>query len=358
MTAFLAIQRLWWAGSRSKFTAVDWRGDDSQIPVPTQGDISPNYYVNVKNAFMTAPALASLCGQLSGDKVMLGHSLGNMLVSSAAVDHDLAYLKYYMLNAAVPMETYDENESDELMVDGAWRDVSPTFRASRFTQLFAQSPQDFRASLSWRGRFAGIADAVNCYSPTEDVLTNPTTNKIFGMESSNFGGAWSKQELFKGCSLWYGVNAVTFSGTEIEGGWGINAAYTANPLAYVPFVGLRASYFEDWTREDMITDPLFTSFDDERMASTNLLEIVDAELRAKMLSDAIPAESFAAGANETKGLSENYNLQTGTSERWPEDRCKRVNGNSYPLWRHSDVKDVSFYYVHALFKKITKEAVQ
>jgi hypothetical protein len=36
------------AGSRSKFTAVDWRGDDSQLPVPTQGDISQNYYVNRK----------------------------------------------------------------------------------------------------------------------------------------------------------------------------------------------------------------------------------------------------------------------------------------------------------------------
>ena len=297
MTAFLAIQRLWWAGSRSKFTAVDWRGDDSQIPVPTQGDISPNYYVNVKNAFLTAPALVNLCGRLLGEKVMLGHSLGNMLVSSAAVDHNLSYSKYYMLNAAVPMEAYDEEAMMGLMVDGAWKDVSPTFRSSRFSDLFSETPQDFRNGLSWRGRFAGIANAVNCYSPTEDVLTNPTTNKIFGAESSNFGGAWSKQELFKGCALWYGVNAVTFSGTEIEGGWGINASYTANPLAYVPLVGFRAGYFENWTRDDMITDPLFSSFDDERMASTNLLEIIDAELRAKMLGDAIPAESFVVGAS-------------------------------------------------------------
>ena len=80
------------------------------------------------------------------------------------------------------------------------------------------------ALWSFCGRFAGIQNAVNCYSPTEEVLTNPMTNKIFGVESSNFGGAWSKQELFKGCALWYGVNAVTFSGTEIEGGWGISAA--------------------------------------------------------------------------------------------------------------------------------------
>jgi pimeloyl-ACP methyl ester carboxylesterase len=342
------FKRLWWAGARSKFTAVDWRGDDSQIAVPTQGDISPNYYVNVKNAFMTAPALVSLCGQLPGEKVMLGHSLGNMLVSSAAVDHGLSYSKYYMLNAAVPMEAYDRTAADDLMVDGAWADIDESFRASRFANLFTETPSDFRAGLSWRGRFAGIANAVNCYSPTEEVLTNPTTNKIFGVESSNFGGAWSKQELFKGCALWYGVNAVTFSGTEIEGGWGINAAYTVNPLAYVPFVGLRPGYFENWIREDMITDPLFTSFNDERMASTNVLEIVDDELRAKMLGDAIPAESFAAGANMTGGVGKNHNLHDDMEKTWP-----KVKGGKTSVWEHSDIKNVAYFYLHKLFKKIS-----
>ena len=202
--------------------------------------------------------------------------------------------------------------------------------------------------MSWRGRFAGIQNAVNCYSPTEDVLTNPTTNKIFVVESSNFGGAWSKQELFKGCALWYGVNAVTFSGTEIEGGWGINAAYTANPLAYVPFAGLRPSYFEDWTQEDRITDPLFTDFDDSRMSSTNLLAIVDDELRAKMLGDAIPAESFAAGANAVDGVQDNFNMQTLVTEDWP----RKVKGQL--RWHHSDVKDVSYAFVHLLFEKFVK----
>ena len=199
--------------------------------------------------------------------------------------------------------------------------------------------------MSWRGRFAGIQNAVNCYSPTEDVLTNPTTNKIFGVESSNFGGAWSKLELFKGCALWYGVNAVTFSGTEIEGGWGINAAYMANPLAYVPLVGLRPGYFENWTRDDMITDPLFTSFDDERMASTNVLEIADDELRAKMLGDAIPAESFAAGANKVKTL-ENISLHSCMGVGWPRlDKNKK-----YAVWKHSDVKDVAPFFTSSIFK--------
>ena len=192
-----------------------------------------------------------------------------------------------------------------------------------------------------------MRNAVNCYSPTEEVLANPTTNKVLGVESSDFGGAWSKQELFKGCALWYGVNAVTFSGTEIEGGWGINAAYMANPLAYVPLVGLRSGYFENWTRDEMITNPLFTSFDDERMASTNVLTIVDDELRAKMLGDAIPAESFAAGANATGGVSKNHNLHDYMETTWP-----RTNDDEECFWNHSDIKDVAYPYLFKLFKMI------
>jgi hypothetical protein len=70
-------------------------------------------------------------------------------------------------------------------VDSAWGGVPVAYRASDWSSLFTNT--DFRASLSWRGRFAGIANAVNCYSETEDVLQNP--------EIHGYGGAWSMQEL-------------------------------------------------------------------------------------------------------------------------------------------------------------------
>ena len=94
-----------------------------------------------------------------------------------------------------------------------------------------------------------------------------------------------------------------------------------------------------------ITSPLFTSFNDSRMASTNALNIVDYRLRAKMLSDSIPAESFAAGRNETSGVSGNYNYQSATPNGWPSNR----DG-----WFHSDLKDVAFWYTYKLFEKIVK----
>ena len=115
---------------------------------------------------------------------------------------------------------------------------------------------DFRASLSWCGRFAGIANVVNCYSETEDVLTNPTPHGL--------GGAWSKQELFKGTTVWHALNAVPFLGLDVacEGGWGINAMYAANPMYYLPVVGYYASV-SNLSREAVIEHPLFTPFSTE-----------------------------------------------------------------------------------------------
>ena len=344
------FKRLWQAGARSKFTAVDWYGDESQFYLPTEGDVSPNYYINVEHAFMTAETLKNACAQLPGDKVMLAHSLGNMLVSAAAKDYDLQYTKYYMLNAAVPMEAYDVDAQNGLMIDGAWKDLGNRFRASHFYEAFASDPLDFRSKLSWKGRFAGIRNAINCYSPTEDVLKNPSQIKLFGVNvGEDYGGAWSKQELFKGCSLWYGVNSVTFAGTHIEGGWGGNANYLTRPLAYIPLVGFRASYFDGYTREDLITNALFTAFNDTRMALTNALNLVDSGLRAKMLGDAIPAESFAAGRNAINGVSQNFNFQGQNIPNWPK------KSGSDNAWEHSDIKNVAYCFVHAIFDKMKRQ---
>ena len=68
-------------------------------------------------------------------------------------------------------------------------------------------------------------------------------------------------------------------------------------------------------REDLITSPLFTTFEDGRMASTNALDFADAELRAKMLGDAIPAESFAAGRNVLDGFEMAYYLNPTPLDR-------------------------------------------
>ena len=301
------------------------------------------------HAFASAPALASQVAALPGtNTVLLAHSLGNMLVSSAIKDCGLSdYSKYYMLNAAVPMEAYDEDAFTSNMVDSAWSNVPITYRASDWSSLFETN--DFRASLSWCGRFAGIQNAVNCYSETEDVLANPMLHGL--------GGAWSKQELFKGTTVWHALNAVPLLGLDVacEGGWGINATYAVNPYYYVPAYGFFANAMVNFTREEAIESPLFTPFKAETatMHSTNLYAIVDADcrsqLRAKFLGDAIPATSFAMGANSTNGLEEHYDMQDAVQDNaWPSGRVV----NDERKWFHSDIKNVAYFYLHQVFNRI------
>lgn len=208
-----------------------------------------------------------------------------------------------------------------------------------------------REGLSWKGRFSGLHDLINCYSSTEEVLANPTSRKFFGHEWEGFGGAWSQQELFKGCSVWYPINALTFSGVRIEGGWGINAAYMADPLAYIPLYGFLPYYFANFSTGDIITQPLFTSFNDSRMHSTAALNIEDYQLRAKMLGDAIPAETFAVGANpfDDESIAVDYNYQSQVPNGWPHEEDEVL------VWGHSDIKNVAYIYTYEFFRKITTE---
>ena len=87
------------------------------------------------------------------------------------------------------------------------------------------------------------------------------------------------------------------------------------------------------------------------MHSTNLFTIVNAsyrnELRAKFLADAIPATSFAAGANETGGMKDNYNLHDYMATGWP----KKDSEENY-VWQHSDIKNVAYFFTYKIFEKI------
>ena len=150
------FKRLHQSGSNSRFTAVDWRGDDTRgaIGLPSYKDETPNYYINVEHAFETASQFVQDCAKLDGEKIILAHSLGNMLVSSAAKDHGLVYKKYYMLNAAVPMEAYDNSAFAPAMIDHDWRGVTDTVYSANWYLLFDDG--DGRGRFTWKDRFSGI----------------------------------------------------------------------------------------------------------------------------------------------------------------------------------------------------------
>ena len=170
---------------------------------------------------------------------------------------------------------------------------------------------------------------------------------------------WQKQEVFKGTTIWNGLNAVPFLGLSVacEGGWGINTAYAVTPYYYVPGYGFFANAMTNFTREAAIESPLFTPFKTETAAmhSTNLFEIADAAyrdgLRAKFLGDAIPATSFAAGANAIDGLIDNYNMQSAVQDNvWPNGRIV----NDERKWFHSDIIRVAYFYLHQVFARFKR----
>ena len=167
------------------------------------------------------------------------------------------------------------------------------------------------------------------------------------------------QELFKGTSIWNALNVIPFLGLDVacEGGWGINTNHALNPMVYTPGYGFFSNAVVGITREDAITHPLFTPFREEadNMHSTNMFIIADANygrnLRAKFLGDAIPARSFAVGANSIDGLIDNYNMQSAVQDNaWPNEQV--VNGER--KWFHSDIRKVAYFYLHQVFTRIKR----
>ena len=251
--------------------------------------------------------------------------------------------------AEAAMEAYDGTEQAADMVDPDWANVPAAYRASRWHGLFADTPDEFRSSLSWCGRFAGITNAVNCYSETEDVVGNPK-----GQAPALTDPVWVVQESLNGAALVKSVNIWPWLHIGCEGGWGRNAHYPLR-LTAGSMLGL-----SDLTREDVIEHPLFTPFrnETERMSSTNLFSVTDTaatpELRARFLADAIPAESHAAGANafDENVLANNVSLmgQMSNNNRWPEK-----DDDNNPIWKHSAFKQVAYFFTYRLFDKFVKE---
>lgn len=187
--------------------------------------------------------------------------------------------------------------------------------------------------MTWRGRFAGLANAVNCYSPSEDVLANV---------ASGLGGAWSMQELLKGTlSLMPRVAR--------EAGWGFNPLHTV-PLSQDEL--LKTEY----TEEEMKVSPPFLPFADGWLHTTNAVSAGQVEeVAPRILADGIPATTVAAGANRIGGVSENVSFHNlmANEETWPKDRQEDDGcGGKRNVWRHSDIKNLAYLYVYRLFKLI------
>ena len=137
------FKRLWLSGANVDFYNVDWRSDI--------GMTGANYQENASNAFVVASQLAPVISGIPGEKVVMAHSLGNMVVSSMIEDHRLVVSKYLMCNSAVPAEAYDPSPALRVpqLVHPEWEEYPRNTWAANWHELFTCFANDDRRLLGW-----------------------------------------------------------------------------------------------------------------------------------------------------------------------------------------------------------------
>ena len=341
------FKRLWLSGSRARFYNVDWRSD---IGGPA------NYQENASNAFVVASQIAGTIQAIPGEKVIMAHSLGNMVVSSMIQDYGLQVSKYLMCNSAVPAEAYDTTLSPtNVLVHKAWNEYPRKSFANEWYRLFEDDVGDERQLLTWGGRFSSVASlAVNFYSTGDHVLELEQNNNVWATDGyENWDQkfehySWHKQEIWKGRA------GILFNmGTTDWAGWSIRE----NMLGYNTIQPTNA-----WLMSgaELKTNTVF-KLQPENM-NTNSIPLL---LRGALLAKGISSRTPASGATKWGPLSMNdsmYNLnsinttQNGMSR--PNGWISRPNGlfGSWgDRWLHSDMKDMAYFYVFKFFEKIKEE---
>jgi hypothetical protein len=379
------FKRLHQLGSKTRFVGLAWYGNPGL-----------DYHQAVFNAFKTSKSLASELSFANGDLTVMGHSLANMVISSAIEDYGFSPDRYYIINGAVAIEAYDDTQTGvpgvnsmfDNMKEGDWNGIGlndpgydKKFFASQWFNLFDAS--DNRNKLTWKKRFSSIIPiAYNFYSPGDEVvensggdetITDVIATQILSQLQGSGGFAkhtWVFQELAKG-----GKNSVSpLFFKKPQGGW--NFHYNPPSLTNLPTEWEQGYWKRDsiilqterrytpeeaWneiTNEDLKEKPFFFPFENRDLFDPALGSTVagEEETQWRLLGAAIPSESFAIAVNEVPKISQeageerNFNMMTMKENgQWPEIRLNAgVGGN----WLHSDFRDVALSYVLPMYEKM------
>ena len=343
------FKRLWLAGFRADFYNVDWRSNIGS---------KANYHQNASNSFVVASQLATTLSNIPGDKVIMAHSLGNMVVSSMIQDYGLQVSKYLMCDSAVPSEAYypvnDESIRVPQLVHPQWEEYPTNSWASNWHKLFTDDLFDDRRKLGWPGRFSNVPNvAVNFYSTGDEVLELSDDNDIYiwtGITSGYVQYSWHHQELWKGRASANVLGGTTWSGWNIEENLlGVNK--------------ISVSEAQQMSPEDFKTNTVFYCYPSS-MNSTNISLLV----RAAHLTQGIPALARPTGATNlinVVSMDDAYDLnldESSLSEEDPPTIQGLERPNDWPLrsgwekrWLHSDLKDVSYFYNFKFYEKVVEK---
>jgi alpha-tubulin suppressor-like RCC1 family protein/pimeloyl-ACP methyl ester carboxylesterase len=356
------FKRMYQAGSKAKFIGVTWHGDE------THGTAVPDYQSNVDNAFATAKPLADLINIIGHHVIVVGHSLGNVVVGSAIEDWNARVEKYFMVDAAVPLESYGIDAfPDDAMVHPDWLSYQERLWASEWHANPNLSPNEARRELTWRNRFGHVSpSAFNFFSNSEDVLRkhtgDPTISSV--VETALTGGrfAWPLQEKLKGRQ----INLEIGKCGSTYGGW----RFSLNLFGPAPTSPEQAAQLSD---ASLINAPVFDPGFTNRVSppppngelppkeihagappwiidltNPTTASVTARAHRNQLLAEMFPSRSLPAGANLSPNFEDrNFDMPALYTNSWPPER------GAIKDWLHSDVKVVAYSYIYGLFEKWT-----
>ena len=345
------FKRLCLSGAHVNFYNVDWRSDIGS---------SANYHENASNAFVVASQLVTeITNSIPGEKVVMAHSLGNMVVSSMIQDYGLEVSKYIMCNSAVPSEAYypanDVSIRVPQLVHPDWEEYPTNSWASNWHKLFVDDLYDDRRKLGWPGRFIDVAQyAVNFYSTGDEVLELSDDNDIYvwtGVTSGYVQYSWHHQELWKGRAAANVLGGTTWSGWNIE-----------ENLLGVNKISVSAA--QQMQAEDFKTNTVFYCYPSS-MNSTNISLLA----RAAHLAQGIPALARPTGGRDLYSVldwQDYFDMNLPEERQVDDDGLTITQGiprpNGWPTrvrwndrWKHSDMKDVSFFFNFKFYEKLVEK---
>ncbi|MFO1521905.1 MAG: hypothetical protein U1G05_07660 [Kiritimatiellia bacterium] len=344
--------------------------------------------------------------------MIIAHSLGNILTSSMIQDHGLSIGMYMMLNAAVPVESYQGEIADtserRKMVHEDWKSSDKTQLAyaerafaAKWYKLF-EGTNDPRGHIRWQDRFAQVSSSTRCinlYSSQEEVLRSnldallgemPQLTKWLPLDPrapdiiSDREFIWVRQEMQKGKLHWLSNLFGFTDALDDHAGWGSPGGGREHP-------SLQESI--DLDDPQLVANPYFQQFNDTdskpagmwvnvsnwiyKPAGADIAQHLIAPpfapdtpdtmifRHAKLLAEAIPALSVPAGGHPVDWKKRDPNSDDTSIDlssdpsisdvinRWPAGyggRDEKAN-----RWLHGDYKDVAYLYVKGLYDKILVE---
>jgi hypothetical protein len=385
------FKRFYQSGSNARFIGISWYGDQGTLEL-TGG--SWEYNENVINAFITAKYMADALQPFSGPEMFIfAHSLGNMVASSAILDHGLEAGRFFMTNAAVPEEAYlGQTNSRRLMVHPDWKDeleagvdYAEHLLSPNWHWLFPST--DNRFFLKWKNRFSGIGNLVSCinyYSSGEEVLRsgNGDIPTLFG-DAINQELVWVFNEMIKGTQT-----IASNLSTDIHGGWGFNRHYMdwvdpggaahPPPGEWVPMSTQEAGLI---ALDSLTHEPFFHRFSsgdsdfptwgdgswlygDAATANAHLPRVPFANAsmdkiknHAKVIAEAIPAHSAPAGSNPLPVFPLLQNVDLDREVRDPSHWPQRDDPAKRDRWLHSDYMKPALSHVSKFYKHLVNRII-